>query len=303
MKIVITGNNGFIGKVLHDALISTHDVIGVNRKYGKFKTDLSLNKIDFDGEENLEVDTVVCCTGLAHTQTATLEEYKLANVDTVENTLKSFGQFLPQNVIFLSSLNVYGRADGCGISESYPLLGGTNFAKTKIQAEEFVADWCKSHHVNYCILRLPLVVAPNPPGNLGQMINAITKGFFFYLNKGRAKRSMILASDLIQIIEKEQIPSGIYNLTDGYHPSFSELGDLIADHLGTRKPFSMPKFLAEVMAKIGDIFQFFPLNTHKMTVMSRDNTYNDDLARKQLDWNSKNVLQNIHYLFQNDKNI
>ena len=80
--------------------------------------------------------------------------------------------------MFLSvTIAVYGReagrADLRGASAS-PVQ--VPYAKSKIQAEEVVQQWCSMYNINYLILRLPLVVGKQPPGNLGAISVAIRNG-------------------------------------------------------------------------------------------------------------------------------
>ena len=80
------------------------------------------------------------------------------------------------------------------------MLGGTPYADSKIQAEELLREWGKLNNVNMLILRLPLLVGENPPGNLGSMIRAIKKGYYFRIGDGSARRSMVLAEDIAEVV-------------------------------------------------------------------------------------------------------
>ena len=81
------------------------------------------------------------------------------------------------------------------------------------------------------IFRLPLIAGPNPPGNLGVMIDGIKKNRYFNIDEGRAHKSIVMAEDVASWIAAVAPIGGTYNLTDGYHPSFAELAALIANQL------------------------------------------------------------------------
>jgi len=87
------------------------------------------------------------------------------------------------------------------------------------------------------ILRLPLVVGLNPPGNLGAMIKGIRIGFCFNIADFSAKKSMALAKDVAQFIPRIALIGGFYNLTDGIHPNFYDLSHPIAKKTLVNVPF------------------------------------------------------------------
>lgn len=49
---------------------------------------------------------------------------------------------------------------------------------------------------------------------------------------------MVLAQDVAAFIDKVSLVGGIYNLTDGYHPGFSELSEFISKRLN-KKTFQL----------------------------------------------------------------
>jgi hypothetical protein len=140
---------------------------------------------------------------------------------------------------------------------------------------------------------LPLLVDKNPPGNLGAMTRAIQKGYYFNIGGGKAKKSMVLAEDVAKFILKIAPIGGIYNLTDGVHPTFKELSTSIAK----KKLFNLPLRLAKIFAKIGDVLgDKSPLNSIKLKKITSDLTFDDSKAREK-GWNPQAVLD---YLKNND---
>jgi nucleoside-diphosphate-sugar epimerase len=108
------------------------------------------------------------------------------------------------------------------------LLARDPYGLSKIHAEKFVEDWCEKHNVICTIFRLPLVVGPNAPGNLGKMLMGIKKGYYFNIAGGKAQKSMVLATDVAQCVLKVYKIGGIYNLTVGHHPTFYKLSRTIS---------------------------------------------------------------------------
>ena len=104
---------------------------------------------------------------------------------------------------------------------------------------------------------------------------------------------MVLAEDVSKLITQLQDKSGIYNLTDGYHPSFKEIEDAIARRYG-KQIRSIPLFLAKAAAKTGDLFRVLPINSRLLDKISQSDTYNDEKARRELGWQPGKVLDNFH---------
>jgi nucleoside-diphosphate-sugar epimerase len=109
---------------------------------------------------------------------------------------------------------------------------------------------------------------------------------------GLACKSMVLAEDVAKIIIRASEIGGIYNLTDGYHPNFKELSKYIAQQLHKRVPSNIPKWMAVLMAKTGDLLgDKAPFNSYKLSKISADLTFDDSKAREELGWNPNKVLE------------
>ena len=126
------------------------------------------------------------------------------------------------------------------------------------------------------------------------MINGIKKGFYLNVAGGSAKKSMVLASDVAEFVLKASEVGGIYNLTDGYHPTLFELSNNIAKQLGKKPPLSMPFWFAKLIAFFGDsIGEIAPLNSRKLRKMNTSLTFDDSKARVFFGWNPTPVLENL----------
>jgi nucleoside-diphosphate-sugar epimerase len=289
MKILLTGSTGFLGKEIVSQC-TIHKIFKLNRNAGEYQFDLS-NSIPFF---DTTFDIVIHIAGKAHTVPKTVEEehsfYKV-NVQGTSNLLKGLESNLPKQFVFISSVAVYGLHQGELINENRPLCANEPYGLSKIQAEKLVQEWCKQHNVVCTILRLPLVVGANPPGNLGAMIKAIQKSFYFNIVGGKARKSMVLAEDVAKIIIKASEIGGIYNLTDGYHPNFYELSHAVGKQFGKSRIFNLPFFVAKTIALVGDaIGTKFPLDSNKLRKITSDLTFDDSKARQFLGWNPSKVL-------------
>ena len=103
-----------------------------------------------------------------------------------------------------------------------------------------------------------------------------------------------LACDIAKVILKAAEVVGTYNLTDGIHPTFNELSKSISRNLEKSFVPNMPLFIANVLAKIGDIIgNAFPIISNKLLKINATLTFDDSKARIAFGWKPNSVLNNI----------
>jgi nucleoside-diphosphate-sugar epimerase len=286
---LLTGASGFLGKSI--LKYSNIEFITLGRSN---LNDIRCNLCN-EIPKVCNIDLIVHAAGMAHLVPKSLKTSNLfyeTNIKGTKNLLAAFSvKNLPKKFIYISSVSVYGVNDGNLISENNVLKAIDPYGKSKIEAEELVINWCKKNNVICTILRLPLILGENPPGNLGSMIKAINKGYYFNINGGNAKKSMVLASDIAKSLSKVANIGGTYNLTDGTHPTINQLSIYIANQLGKSYVFDMPMFIAYFLAKIGDLFgSVFPINSSKLLKITSTLTFDDSKARKAFGWDPNPVL-------------
>ena len=287
--ILLSGSTGFLGTCLFNN-IQNNIIKTLNRNSGDYVADLSIEVPNISDR----FDLVIHSAGIAHITPQTENAKKsffCINVNGTRNLLKSLENSKPNKFVFISSVSVYGLTNGENIKESTPLLAQDPYGKSKIDAEEIVKEWCEEQNVICTILRLPLVVGENPPGNLGAMIRGINKGYYFNIGGGDSNKSMVLATDVAKFILKAAEKGGTYNLTDGCHPSFSELSKKIASKMGKSYVPNLPKLFAYLLAKFGDhLGNKFPINSDKYLKITSTLTFDDNKARIAFGWNPSPVL-------------
>jgi len=292
MKVILTGASGFLGKYIYNELCKENNVITISRTGATYNLDLAKMVPVLE-----QVDLVVHVAGKAHSVPKTAAERQAffdVNLVGTVNLLKGLKQSssVPKSFVFISTVAVYGRESGTLINENSSLDAKDPYGHSKIQAERLLMEWCAENNVICTILRLPLLVGENPPGNLGAMIKGLRKGYYFNIAGGKARKSMVMASDVSKVIPVAAKIGGIYNLTDGYHPSFEELSGSIAKQLNRRSPINLPLWLAKVLAGLGDIMgNKSPINTKKLVKILADLTFDDSLARELLNWKPTQVIK------------
>lgn len=292
IRLLLTGGSGFLGCSISKAIKDNCIVSTLSRSEGDYKLCLENDVPNFKHD----FDIVVHAAGLAHytpRKQIEIELFQQVNVVGTQNLLKALAKsYIPKYFVYISSVSVYGLDFGRLIDEDAPLKATDPYGKSKIEAEEIVIEWCKSNNVICTVLRLPLLIGPNPPGNLGSMIKGIQVGYYFNVSGGTARKSMVLVEDVAKFLLKAAEIGGIYNLTDGYHPSFAEISKYISFKLGKVKPINIPICLAKILAKCGDLFgNRAPINSNKLKKITSDLTFDDTKAREAFGWNPTPVLE------------
>lgn len=294
-SILLTGANGFLGRVFLHELRPGFQVITLGRsKSNAITVDLAKEIPNL----NESFDCVIHAAGKAHSipkSEADVAEFFQVNLRGTINLVTGLErlQKLPASLVFISTVAVYGLETGELIDEASPLIGHTPYASSKIQAEAYLTEWCQSKGIMLTILRLPLVVGIGAPGNLGAMIQLMRKGLYVGIGTGAARKSMVLATDLARFIPEIASRGGVYNLTDGFHPSMNEFEAALASRLGKSAPLRLPVWFLRGVAGVGDILgDWFPLNSLRLRKLTDSLTFSDAKAR-QAGWQPHSVIENL----------
>lgn len=293
-KILFTGGTGFLGKNVMPLLGKTYEVTTC----GITPDDIIMANLAKEVPTlDKHYDVVLHACGKAHVVPKTEVErqafYDVNYQGTVNLCAGLEKVGVPKALVFISTVAVYGCDFGELITEEYPLNGDTPYAKSKIVAEEYLAEWCKKNGVVLGILRPSLLAGNNAPGNLGAMVNGVRKGFYMNIAGGKVVKSILMAEDIARILPALVEKGGIYNVCDTRQPSFGELSASVAKQLGKRKPLSIPYWMAWCMAKVGDLLgNKAPINSYKLEKMTKSLTFSNEKARRELNWEPLDVLEN-----------
>lgn len=307
LKILLTGGSGFLGGYFLSAL-SDHHITTIGRRVlattdRHIESDLGSDTLSFN---NAEFDLVIHAAGLAHVTTDNILEHKqffeTVNVSGTKLLLTALEKLnnLPGAFVYISSVSVYGREGGEDIKEDEPLLAKDPYGLSKRMAEDIIRDWCEKHSIKLAILRLPLVAGKNPPGNLGAMVHAIKKGYFFIIGNGDARRSIVSAEDVASVLIRVSTIGGIYNLTGNYNPTYREMTEIISQHLNKRVK-SMPYRTAFLLSSIGTGIEGItgrkmPLNKNQFRKLTSTLTFSCEKANRSIGWMPQDIFSVLEKL-------
>lgn len=294
-KLLFTGGTGFLGKNTCPILDGMYEVTtcGISTD-AMLKANLAKEVPTLDQH----YDIVLHACGKAHVipkSEAEKQAFFDVNYQGTVNLCSALENVeVPRALIFISTVAVYGCEFGKLITEDHPLNGDTPYAKSKIMAEEYLIRWCQKNNVILGILRPSLLAGKNAPGNLGAMVNGIRKGFYMNIAGGKVVKSILMAEDIARLLPLVAEKGGIYNVCDTRQPSFGQISEQVAKQLGKGKPLNIPYWVAWCMAKVGDCLGTkAPINSYKLDKMTKDLTFSNEKARKELGWEPLDVLS--HY--------
>lgn len=293
-KLLFTGASGFLGCNIRPILEKNYDVhtIGLTDN-----DDIKINLAKEIPPINTHYDVVLHACGKAHVVPKTEAEKQAfydVNYQGTVNLCKALENAgIPNTLVFISTVAVYGCDFGDLITEDHPLDGDTPYAKSKIMAETYLNEWCEKNDVTLGILRPSLLAGRNAPGNLGAMVDGIRKGFYLNIAGGKVKKSILMAEDIANLLPLLEEKGGIYNVCDSYQPTFGEISASVAKQLGKHKPISIPYWMAWCMAKVGDLMgSKAPINSYKLEKMTKSLTFSNEKAKRELGWEPLDVLTN-----------
>ena len=294
-KLLFTGGTGFLGRNVRPILDKIYDVTTCGI------TSDDMLKVNLANEVPVldkHYDIVLHACGKAHVvpkSEADKQAFYDVNFQGTVNICAALEKVgVPKALIFISTVAVYGCETGSDITEEHPLWGKTPYADSKIKAEEFLQEWAAKNNVTLGIIRPSLIAGPNPPGNLGAMINGIKSGRYLSIAGSKARKSVLMVEDIARLVPLLAEKGGIYNVCDSYNPSFRELEDVICRQLGKKLPLSIPYWMAKSMALVGDCLgSKAPINSLKLDKITKPLTFSNKKAVKVLGWKPTSVLNNF----------
>lgn len=305
--MLLTGATGSLGQVILDTLLNNEATIysigraaPPTRSKQFIKCDLSKKRPEIP---DLTWNQVIHCAGLAHVSEKspnnTEKAFYEANVLATRNLLKSLEGLSapPEHVVLISSVSVYGLHSGTAITEEQKTNPNTFYSKSKLIQEDDISVWCEERNVPYIIFRLPLVACPNPKGNLAKLAQSTSSKFQIRLGKISPSKSIVLASDVAQIVYDSYRANGTYNLSDQHDPTFSEITNALTTDTSTKIYIQVPAWICKFVALAFDFASMFltnlPFNSKILKKATAPLTFDSSKATKELGWFPKSAVNEI----------
>jgi nucleoside-diphosphate-sugar epimerase len=253
-SIYLLGSTGFVGKNLRTYLNDYS--ISVYNKFAPIK--ICFSKI------------VINCAGKAHDLKgeSNSREYYLVNEELTKEIFDSFLTSEANVFITLSSVKaVADEVDG-ELTEDLTPNPITHYGKSKLLAEHYILSQPIPDGKRVYILRPCMIHGPGNKGNLNLLYSLASKGFTWPLGLFENSRSYLSIENLCfiikELIDREDIPSGVYNVADDVPLSTNEVIKMIAESRGKKaRILNLSKNLIKLLARVGDLLKL-PLNSERL---------------------------------------
>lgn len=290
--VLLTGHTGFLGAKIYKDLEKNFKVLTIGRSHS---SDLIVNFSDWDGLLDIpeNVFAIVHVAGLAHNKANSQNELQNVNVESVKKLCLLATKHKIKSFVFISSVAVYGADFGLNIDETSKLSPKSPYGRSKIDAETLIRKWGEKSNNKFINLRLPLIIGPNPPGNLRKLITSISSGNHIFLKGNKALKSIVLASDVSRFISQwlmdETRKSGSVNLCNNIAPTFNWIENTVRESVNGKYRAVVPIkllfiFLVGLRSKIG-------VSVPAVGKLLYSLTFSDNYARKEFNYKSTALNQ------------
>lgn len=253
-SIFLTGGSGFVGTNLQSYLSNDFQFILFNR-----------------GQQvNINEDIVIHLAGKAHDtkNVANPDEYYQINTELTKLVFDAFLQSTATVFITLSSVKAAAdEVEGILTEEIVP-NPQTHYGKSKLLAEQYILTKSIPSGKRVYILRPCMIHGPGNKGNLNLLYRVVSKNLPWPLAAFNNQRSFCSIENLCfvinELITREDIPSGVYNIADDEFISTNELIRMMAVSLSRKPTFlKFPVNFIKGLARLGDWLKL-PLNTERL---------------------------------------
>jgi GlcNAc-P-P-Und epimerase len=252
-KIVITGGSGFIGSHFHNA-IPNELLINLDLNSPTFPNKSKYVQGDIRNRKDVEkafgsekIKTILSLAAKHHDFGIGHDEYFDTNEDGTKVICDVASQFGINEIIFYSSVAVYGMLDRITSEASEP-SPDSPYGASKLAGEKVLIKWALENPARKLLIIRPTVVfGPNNMANMRSLIRQIDSGLFFHIGKADNIKSIAYVENIVQatLFLKEKMKPGvaIYNYSDEPQLTSREISNIIASSLSKKIRFTMPKFI------------------------------------------------------------
>ena len=252
MNVFVTGGTGFIGSKLVDKLVNRGTSVtclvrsgGISNPAVKTITgDLTYPDFILPDQEY----DVVYHLAAAWPGEKDKKILKTVNYDGTVN-LFSLIKDKAKFIVYISGLGVFGNPGENVVDENTPLKPQTEYAKIRLEAQEYLESGCKEHGIAFSVAFLGDVY-----GNGGWfkniLVERLKKGSFRMPGSGEYYRSFVhvddVASALESIAEKNAINQS-FVITDSTPVRFKDFVNIVCKELVLKYPGTIPTILAKAV--------------------------------------------------------
>jgi nucleoside-diphosphate-sugar epimerase len=260
IRVLITGGSGFLGSNLKKYFTNEEqlELSFLRRKNNSTDSfsEWDLNDISLD-----KIDIIVHLAGKAHDLNgyANSLEYYQGNFQMTKNLYDLFLGSKVEKFIFISSVKAVADSIDKKLTEEQVPMPKTDYGKSKLMAENYIREQPLSSGKYFYILRPCMIHGPGNKGNLNLLYWMISIGIPYPFGAFSNKKSFLSVVNFCfitkELITREGIPSGVYNLADYETLSTNQVILEIGKVLGMKPRFwNLNKKVIIKLVKVADFF-------------------------------------------------
>jgi nucleoside-diphosphate-sugar epimerase len=249
-SLIVTGANGFVGRaVCRLALAAGHTVTALVRRPGESEPGVREwvhDTADFAGlaeawPVDLQADCVIHLAARVHVMhDVSLDPDAAFDATNVAGTLRVAEAAHAHGVrrfVFASSIKAVGEGDaGSPLSEAITPAPQDPYGRSKLRAEQRLAQFGAAAGLAVVIVRPPLVYGAEVRANFLRMLDAVSRGIPLPFGAVSARRSLVyvdnLADALLRCATDPRAAGECFHVADDNAPSVAALLRMIGDALG-----------------------------------------------------------------------
>ena len=253
MNILLFGGSGYVGRALQSSSLFNESLCSTDITNSE-KTLCDVRKAIPVGLAPWTPDWIITLAAIHREPGHQPKEYFETNIHGARNIIDYADRVGCKNIFFMSSISPYGPTPGPTDESALPQPNST-YGISKLAAELILQGWQKESSGRRLIICRPGVIfGPNDPGNIGRMIEAIRKGYFFYPGDRRIRKSYAYIEGLLESMlftMNRSDPLILYNYVEQETETLENLCKIIAEEYGCPPPlFSIPLPILMPMAHL-----------------------------------------------------
>jgi 2-alkyl-3-oxoalkanoate reductase len=292
MRVFISGATGVLGRRVVKLLVENgHQVVGLSRSQANSewlqRHGAEARQGDLFNREQVS-DLANGCNAVLHLATAVPTKSRTTPADwatndrirrqgtqaMVEAALRNNCElYLQQSVTF-----IYGDHNGAWVDETTPLPAKQlGILQSAVDMEKIVQEATAERGLPAIILRFGAFYSYDS-AQTQAMLAMTQKGFFPLIGDGGVYANFINVDDaagaVLSSVENHENGIGhTFNVCDDEPATYRQLQTFLAERLGARKPFRIPRFLASLM-----------LGSHTVEFLSASVRCRNQLIKERLNW-------------------
>ena len=216
VPLLITGVTGFIGSHIARAVMSQgYSVVGTTRSPEKatlkglsgleiLETDLTHCQDLIGKLAGKEIGCVIHCASQQPHPSVSAEKYHEGNVSSLQGLLRLMEKRGIQKMISFSTVTVYGSAVSSRVEEETPVRPDNDYARSKMEADKILEQWCQETRSDAVCLRMPSVFGPGQGGGLVDTYYELARKDekIEMFSRGLLQRNLLYVAEISQAVSK-----------------------------------------------------------------------------------------------------